>query len=439
MIYEHVSELIGNTPLLRVPQSVHGLHNIDLFAKLEYQNPFGSLKDRIALNMLSAIRDDVQANNKTVLESSSGNTAKALAALCQSYGIPFKTVTSRIRYPEVRMILQVLGAEIEELPSISECPDPFDPDDFLAVAKKEAEANPDRIALTDQYFNDKNPQAHASTGQELLADLGSVDYFVSVLGTCGSTTGVGSILREANPNTQVFGVVSAPGHVLPGGRMATELWEVGFFDKDFYDDILEGNTVQAIDGMLALNRGCAMLCGPTTGLTYSMACERLRIVDNELKNSGARANAVFIACDRIEPYTSFLRKHRPELFDPTRGNRARVQDVTAAEQDAAPAISVNELEMELSKDPPLIIDVRGNFAYSIGHIEGSANVVDEIFTTLIEQGRIFDQKRIVVVCPTGKLSRKYAQFMIGQGYDACSLADGLSGWKRAGKPLVKSV
>ena len=135
MLYEHITELIGNTPLLKIDRAVHQLQHIDLYAKLEYYNPFGSLKDRIAYGMLKDVLAEVKSTAKTVVESSSGNTAKALSALCALYDLPFKTVTSRIRYPEVRMILHILGAQIEELPSVSECPDPFDPNDFLAVAK----------------------------------------------------------------------------------------------------------------------------------------------------------------------------------------------------------------------------------------------------------------------------------------------------------------
>src|SRR5260370_8203340 len=140
MLYEHITELIGNTPLLKIDRNVHGLHHIELYAKLEYFNPFGSLKDRIAYGMLKEVLAEAQSGHKTIVESSSGNTAKALSALCSLYDLPFKTVTSRIRIPEVRMILHILGPQIEELSCVSECPDPFDPNNFLPVAKSLVQA-----------------------------------------------------------------------------------------------------------------------------------------------------------------------------------------------------------------------------------------------------------------------------------------------------------
>ena len=90
MIYNHITDLIGNTPLLKIDPKVHGLNNFEIYAKLEYYNPFGSLKDRIAWEMLRSKLDDSIANQKTILESSSGNTAKALAALSKIYGLSFK-------------------------------------------------------------------------------------------------------------------------------------------------------------------------------------------------------------------------------------------------------------------------------------------------------------------------------------------------------------
>lgn len=440
MLYEHISELIGNTPLLKIDRSVHGLQNIDLYAKLEFYNPFGSLKDRVAYSMLKNILDEAKAGNKTIVESSSGNTAKALSALCAVYGLPFKTVTSRIRAPEVRMLLHILGAQIEELPSVSECPDPFDPNDFLAVAKNLVQAEPERYTLTDQYFNPKNPEAHfQGTGRELLDDLGSVDYFISFLGTCGSSLGIGSYLRESNSATKVFGIVSTPGNVIPGGRMSNELWEVGFFERAFYDDIVEGDIQQALDGMLELNRQCGILCGPTTGLNYYAGRERLKQEDALLVQRGKRANAVFIACDRLEPYTSFVKKYRPDLVTNTASIKPTVASQSAESLAQVKYIAPAELQTLLPNDPPMVIDIRGNFPYSIGHIPGSINILDEILAQLIEQGPVFPKQRaIVLVCSVGKIAGKYSAFLSAQGYPAMSLVGGIARWKHEGYPLIRT-
>lgn len=440
MLYKHITELIGNTPLLKIDPKVHGLQHIDLYAKLEYYNPFGSLKDRAAYNMLKEVLADARIGHKTIVESSSGNTAKALSALCALYDLPFKTVTSRIRYPEVRMILHILGAQIEELPCISECPDPFDHDDFLAVARSLIQAEPEKYYLTDQCFNQKNPEAHYSgTGKELLDDLGSVDYFFTFLGTCGSSFGIGSYLKERNSHTKVFGIVSSPCNVIPGGRSSSELWEVGFFEQGFYDDILEGDAQQAVQGMLELNRRCGILCGPTAGLSYYAGLQRLKQEDDVLAQGGKKAKAVFIACDRLESYTSFVKRYRPDLVSSNASSKLTVAGQPAESIALVKHILPSELHAMLQNALPMVIDVRGNFAYSIGHIPGSINVPGEILAQLIEQGPVFPRKTpIVLVCSMGNIACKYAAFLEKQGYQAMVLARGIAQWKDEGYQLVRT-
>jgi cysteine synthase B len=192
MIIKHIKETIGNTPLLKLDEKVHGLKNVNIYAKLELLNPYGSLKDRVALNIL----DVSKAKGKTVIESSSGNTAKALASLCSLENIKFKTVTNRIKQPEIRQILQVLGTDIEELPGHSECPDPNDPNDPIKVIENEIAKNPNKYFYTDQYFNKKNLKAHENSGKEIAKDMKKVDYFFGYLGTCGSSIGIGNILKK---------------------------------------------------------------------------------------------------------------------------------------------------------------------------------------------------------------------------------------------------
>ncbi|HVO29076.1 MAG TPA: pyridoxal-phosphate dependent enzyme [Candidatus Paceibacterota bacterium] len=442
MIYKHISELIGNTPLLEIDPKVHGLKKINLYAKLEYYNPFGSIKDRVAYGMIKDEIDRLQKSKQTVLESSSGNTAKALAALCATYDIPFKTITSRIKISEVRMILQALGAQIEELPNVSECPDPFDPNDFLAFAQNLAKTEPEKYYLTDQYFNEKNPETHyATTGKELLDDLKKVDYFIGFLGTCGSSFGIGKHLRETNPQTQIIGVVSSPGNDVPGGRMANELWEVGFFKKDFYDHIVEGTSREAIMGMLELNRRCGMLCGPTTGLNYYAGLRKLQDIERSLVlTGGEKVNAVFIACDRMEWYTSYLKKNMPELFSGTTTSKPRVSDISDELVDEAPQLVPAEADEILRNGKGVAIDLRGSFAYSIGHIKDSWNILDDLFSQIVEMGHgLPKNKTIIVVCSVGDISRKYATFLKRAGYDAYSVKGGITEWKRSGLPLERSV
>ncbi|MFT4313184.1 MAG: pyridoxal-phosphate dependent enzyme, partial [Candidatus Woesearchaeota archaeon] len=102
MIYENITELIGNTPLLKISSDVHKLEHITLYVKLEMYNPFGSVKDRIAYNMVKDSLAEIKEQKKTIIESSSGNTAKALATLSCMNNIPFTVITNRIKTQSVR-------------------------------------------------------------------------------------------------------------------------------------------------------------------------------------------------------------------------------------------------------------------------------------------------------------------------------------------------
>lgn len=441
MIVDNVSELIGNTPLLRIDPKITRLKNIDLYAKMETQNPFGSVKDRVARSLLAEVLDEAKEKDKTIVEASSGNTAKALAALCGIEGLDFKTVTNRIKQPEVRMVLQLIGAEIEELPGLSDCPDPNDPNDFTTVAANLARSEPDKFHYTDQYFNERNLMAHyETTGKEILDDLGSVDFYFGFLGTCGSSMGVAQYLRDNKQDVEVWGVVASEGHHVPGGRNMNELWEVGFYRHDFFKGLLDGTSQQAVEGMLELNRKAGLLCGPTAGLSYYAALEKLKELDAEYEGRPEKAKAVFIACDRVEPYTSYIKKLQPDIFQTRAGSRPTVEAQAEEVVNAAPQIEAQELASLLENEGAMVFDVRGNFAYATGHIPSSINILDELFGQIIEQGEAFPKdKKIIVVCSVGTISRKFAAFLIAQGYDASSLKDGLKAWKREGLPMEKSL
>ena len=437
MIYKSIDELIGNTPLLEISPKIHGLKHIKLYAKLELFNPFGSVKDRVAKSMLDPILVDLKAKDKTVVEASSGNTAKALSILSGINGLKFKTVTNRIKMPEVRMILQALGSEIEELPGLSDCPDPMDPDDFTTVAANLAISDPDKYHYTDQYFNELNLEAHKQTGREIYQDLNKVDYFFGFLGTCGTTIGAGSVLKE-KCDTKIIGVVADAGHHIPGGRNINELWEVGFFRKDFYNELIQGNTTEAIEGMLELNRKVGILGGPTSGLIYYTALQKLREIDSKLQD-GEQLTAVFIVCDRMEPYMSYLKKYTPELFSTHTSSKLTVNKINEEDLKNSKSITPQDLETKLkSTKPPLVVDIRGNFAFTIGHILGSLNILDELFTQMIEQGNTLPKdKEVVIICSIGKISPKYATFLNKQGYQAYSLDGGINNYKKQGFELQK--
>lgn len=130
MRYDSITDAIGNTPLLRIDPGVHGLAHVNLYAKLELLNPFGSVKDRAAWTMAAPRLAEAREAGATVVELSSGNTAKALAVIAGMHGLAFTSLTNRMKVPEIKDLL-LLGATVEELPGQAECLDPTNTDDPL--------------------------------------------------------------------------------------------------------------------------------------------------------------------------------------------------------------------------------------------------------------------------------------------------------------------
>lgn len=186
MIKNSIIDCIGNTPLIKIDEKIHGFKGLEIYAKCEFLNPFGSVKDRTALGLL---RDSGDAEN--IIESSSGNTAKALGILAGMSGKKFLTVTNRIKQQEVEDILRIIGIELEMLPPGPECPDPNDPNGPFAVIQRTMAKDPAKYYWTDQYRNLANPNMHeTTTAPEIEEDIGVPDFFFGGLGTTGTTLGV---------------------------------------------------------------------------------------------------------------------------------------------------------------------------------------------------------------------------------------------------------
>lgn len=424
MIYDSVIDMIGNTPLLKLPAHVHGLKNIDVYAKLEYMNPYGSVKDRIAYGLMKDHIDDMKKTGKQPVIFSNANTAKAVSAISHYVGLKPYVVSNIMPYKEVKKQLQFLGAEIEEMPATSQCLNPFDPDN----AQQKVDQHPNKFHLLDQFGDKNNPKIHyETTGKEIYNDLGDVDYFFTVLGTSGTSLGAGGYLRDKNPDTKLYGIITKTGHDAPGGRSQNEMWEVGIFDPNHCDKILEGTNQNATLGMRELNMKCGVMCGPTGGLSYHAMIEELREVDKTL-NGKKRHKAVFIACDRMEPYMDYVSKACPEIFNVKQSNKLRVQTLDDHKVQNAPSIYASELyDMLNSKNKPLVIDTRGSFAYSIGHITGSINIQDTFVEQMLDNGKPFPEDQTVIfVCMKGDVSCRFAAFAKELGYDAYSLNSGVS-------------
>ncbi len=431
MIYNHITELIGNTPLLKLDPSVHGLKNIDVFAKLEFYNPFGSVKDRIAWGMIKDDILDIQKNRKTIIETSSGNTAKALHIIASVYGINLKVLTNRVKIPEVKQILELFGANIEEFPGLSECPDPTTPNDVFSIIKQIIDTNPGKYYHPSQYTNQKNIDTHyQSTGKEIFEDIGIVDYFFGGLGTTGSSRGAATFLKEKNSKLHTIGVVASKTDFIPGIRSILEMWDVGLFEKDFYSEILSVESRDAIEATMDLIKKYGVLAGPTSGATYFAAIDYLKKVDSNLKT---KKKAVFIVCDRVEWYISYFQKRRPDLF----GNPNKILlELTDKEIDETPQISTEEAINWTNQNNTIMIDLRGNMAYRIGHIPGSLNIRDDQLEGMILKGMPFPKdKKILLICPIGEQSKKYTALLNKKGYSASSLKGGIVAWRDAGNHL----
>ncbi len=438
MLVKHVTELIGDTPLFEIDPKLHGLKNIDLYAKLELLNPFGSVKDKSGWNVLKDDIEQIAAEGKTVIESSSGNMAKAMQLICSIYGVEFKIVTNRIKVREVKQILQLLGAQLDELPGLSECPDPTDPNDPITFIEQQMSKEPGKYFHTTQYTNERNIHAHYNTtGQEIHKDVGNIDYFIGGLGTTGSTRGAGTFLKEKNPDMKNIGVIAAKGHLLPGIRNQDEMYEVGLFRKDFYDEIVVVDTDESLDAMLLMIRKCGILAGPTGGGSLAAALKYLKEIDPQLKE---RKKAAFIVCDRVEWYLSYLQKARPSLFSLAEKEDS-IRKVAADRQEAAPQVTADEaLKWIESGEPLVIVDMRGALAFKASHIPGSINIPTDQLDEIADAGVPFsNSQKVLFVCPTGDQSKRFAAFFTDKGVNCASLIGGFVAWRDAGKPSEKAL
>lgn len=429
MIVEHMTDLIGNTPILKIPEHVHGLENVTLYAKLEMLNPFGSVKDRIAWALLKDRLNELKDEQKTVLENSSGNTAKALQAIASSYGIPFKLMTSLAKVKEPLDILRVMGAEVEELSQAStDCFDPNDPNDPQYQIERFVKNSNGKAYFTSQFTNMANVDVHReTTGPEILADVPDVNVFVGGLGTTGSSRGIVEALKKSRPSLKCLGVCASEYDYIPGIRSAEQMWEVGLFERDIYDDIIDMHASDAVAAMIELNRGCALLCGPSAGAQYAA------IKGHFSRNIPDRPiSVVFLACDRMEWYLSYIRKYAPQVFEDNSVTRATDYanyypfDIKANQIE----VPVEHLTTWISESDPLIIDTRNTTSFRISHIDGAMNIPEKEFEGLLEKTQPFSpNKPVLLICAVGKKTFKSAAYLSQKGIRAYTLRGGHVAWQ----------
>lgn len=409
MLYHHIQELIGETPLLEIPKSVHGFDKVNIYAKLEYYNPFGSVKDRTAYALLKDHIDEVRDNRRIILDCSSGNTGKALSTFASMYNTTFKTISGSIKVSNQYDMIKLLGGEIQEIPGKSECPDPNDPDNILKIIEKELSEHPDTYCYTDQFNNPKGIIYHyETTGQEIWRDLsGKVDYFCAGLGTSASSRGPASYIREHNPDLKVIGVVSDTRDFIPGIRNSGEMLEVGLFERSYYESCEEINSMRAIECMKTLISKVGVYSGPTGGASYAGL---LQYIEQNYDKIPERSNCVFIVCDRVEPYLTYIQQRKPEYFGGITKDLC-IYHITPEQEKQAQTLSVSGLQS--FSESVMIIDTRSNVSFKNMHIPHSINLSYEQLIEMIDDDKMpfSHQQNVVLVCPTGTLTKRLSAYL----------------------------
>ena len=427
MIINDITDAVGNTPLLKVPATITGLKNIELYAKLELLNPFGSVKDRIAVGMLDQVLPEIQSKGQRIIENSSGNTAKAIAVLAKRAGVEFKVVSALLRVSECKDILKLLGAKLEEVSGAVNCFDPSDPRDPQNLILKEVQQSNGRAHFISQFTNPLNPATHRlTTAQEILTDLKQVDYLCAGLGTAGSTIGLADVLQAANPKLKLVGIAAGKTDFIPGIRTIDQLLEAGIFEPSRYDQIISVEAQSAIDGMMLLVQKLGVLGGPSSGANFQGSLEYLRSIDAEAQPGSV---AVTIVCDRLEWYLSYLRERRPSLFG-EREIKTSIYNLTQADLDRVLSINASNYQAWFDQLKPLVVDIRAAIAFKQGSLPGAINIPSELLDSLLNRDSLFlgTGASVLFVCPFGEQSKRYAAQVNRLGGKGYNLELGLTAW-----------
>ena len=234
MLYPSIVDAIGNTPLVEL-QRLSPSPRVRIYAKLEGQNPSGSVKDRIAKYMIEkAEREGTLTPDKIIIEPTSGNTGISLAMIGRVKGYKVTCVIPESVSEERTQLLQAYGAEVVYSEGIKGT------NGSIVVARQMVAEAPQRFFMPYQYGNEANPRAHyETTGPEIVRDLPDIDVFVAGLGTGGTLTGTGRYLKEYNPKIQIVAAVPHPGDLVQGLRSLEE----GFIPPVLDESILDSRIV----------------------------------------------------------------------------------------------------------------------------------------------------------------------------------------------------
>jgi cysteine synthase B len=294
VVARNVLDLIGNTPVVDV-SNLSPNPRVRLVAKLESQNPFGSVKDRIAKAMI----DDAEKSGRlvpgqTILEPSSGNTGIALAAIARVKGYPIKILMPTSVSIERRQMLEVFGAEVILTPGEEGS------NGAVKRAIEMAARHPEYCFLY-QYANDANPRAHyETTGPEILRDVPEITHFVAGLGTSGTLMGTGRYLKDNKPEVKIVAVEPPLGERVEGLRNLEEGYVPPVFDNWHGYEVLDRKRVvrprESIEWTRRLVQECGIFAGISSGASLAGAAKVASEIDE--------GTIVFIVCDGGWKYLS---------------------------------------------------------------------------------------------------------------------------------------
>jgi cysteine synthase A len=271
----NISQHVGRTPVVQLTR-IAPVEDVELYAKLESLNPGGSVKDRIGVSMIEAAERDgrIEPGRTTVVEATSGNTGIALAFVCAAKGYELILTLPEGMSREREGLLRLYGAKVELTQSLGGMTE--------AVDAARALATSDEFFLPDQFSNPANPEIHRrTTGPEIWEALdGRVDVFVAGVGTGGTITGAGEVLKSRNPAVRVIGVEPSASAVLSGGRPGPHKIQgigAGFvpqvLNRDVLDEVIAVDDEAAIETARLLARREGVLAGISGGAAVWAALE----------------------------------------------------------------------------------------------------------------------------------------------------------------------
>lgn len=283
----NIIDSIGNTPLVEI-SAFHTNPNVKIYAKLEGNNPGGSVKDRPALNMIrSAIeRHEIKKGDK-LIEATSGNTGIALAMIASAYDLQLELVMPSSSTRERVLTMEAFGAQVTLLESMEACRD-----------YAEEKAANEGIFILNQFANPDNYEAHIkTTGPEIWNDtFGKITHFVSAMGTTGTIMGTSIYLKSKNPEIQIIGCQPTEESSIPGIRRWPKEYLPKIFDPTRVDRVIDIAQSDAVHKTRELAKKEGVFVGMSTGGAFHAALQ----IANEIKEG----IIVFIACDRGDRYLS---------------------------------------------------------------------------------------------------------------------------------------